>query len=82
MYPPPTLVHALNVDHNGTVASSLVASLQTLWGNYLDAIAGSTTTQMVLNHDAALMISPPTTVTTLIVRNVLGSQRRRKARAS
>lgn len=82
MYTPPVRLVYDNVDPNGVIGTSPLVNIQAAWDTYLTSINGDGDTHMVLLHSDLAAHPTPTPVESLIARNVLASQRRRKARAS
>ncbi len=81
MYVPPVWVLYSAVDPNGTIDGTLVGFIQGYWNGWLDDVS-ATDFPPVVNHLRSFDTSTPDAITSVTVRNVLSSQRRRKARSS
>ncbi len=81
MYVPPVFLTMSLVDPNGIIDPTRLGFIQDSWDGFLTDV-NATDFRAVLNHIAAVGPESGTDVTSLIARNVVGSQRRRKARSS
>ncbi len=81
-YPPLTLRPITSVDYNGVIDGSALGSIQTLWDNFFDAISDFARAIPIVTHNPIVSAPAPTPVTSLLVRPVVGSQRRRKVRGA
>lgn len=81
LYPPATHLHVGQVDYNGVIDATALGIIQTSWADYLGVVNATSASQMVVTH-----VTPGPNngepVTSLLVRPVVASQRRRKARGA
>lgn len=77
MFLPPAMIAEANVNNAGVIDSTTLDSIQTKCDDLLTGLADAGYPMYLLHHD----LSTPTPVTTLQVRNHVGTQRRRQRRS-
>lgn len=71
-----------NTDFNGGISTGIVAQLQLQWDNFRGALLTPGGYPMMLLHSPSSITIVPTAIQTLVVRPVVGVQRRRRARGA
>ncbi len=82
LYPPLTLYTIAAVDYNGVIGGTQQGFIQGTWDAFMDALSSFPRAQAILTHNPTVSAPAPTPVTSLFVRPVVGSQRRRKVRGA
>lgn len=82
MYVPLTNVAETSIGVGGEVLSTISAPLQTLWNTYFTTLQGGSYIGYLLHDLAGPVIPLPTILSSLLVRPVVGLQRRRRTRGA
>lgn len=82
MYPPFTLLSETGVDANGTIGAGSVATYQAQWSTWFADVPLNSSFRPYLVHSFGSSAVTPQPIVSIVVKGVVGIQRRRRARGA